>query len=507
MWILGTWILACCGLAASTPDAPPTIPPPAQPPAAVQNRPNLVFVFSDQQSSDMLGCYGNPQIITPNIDAFAAEGIRFKHCISNQPVCSPYRGMLLTGQHPLRCGAFKNDVRIVPGAGHYFGEVLRDAGYRLGYFGKWHLYGGERNRPIPPGPFRYGFDHEFLSNNCTLQYDARSAYYWDAQGQRQLYGDWEPYAQTRQAMNFVKAHAAAPFALFLSWHAPHNWGQAHAGYNAPPELLKLYDPNKLTLRGNVEDTPRHRRMYQGHMAMCTSLDNSFGELMQQLKALGLAENTLVVYTSDHGDALMSHGWPGNKGVPEIESIRVPLIIRWPAQLRPRVSELLFGTLDFMPTLLNLLGITAPQTCQGQNLAAAVRAENDNAVASVPLFYFAGNWRGVYTRQHTYAYELPGGELDDYAKTVGWKHYACLYDHALDPLELNNLFDQPEQQALRAKLHAQTLAWMHTFGDTGVIYKDLVRKVMLAEDIGEDPGRGDGPFGQGRLKGAPLDVLK
>ncbi|MEI6653809.1 MAG: sulfatase-like hydrolase/transferase [Verrucomicrobiota bacterium] len=483
---------------AGTPPAPSAAPPPT--------RPNLVFVFSDQQSSDMLGCYGNKEIKTPNLDAFAAEGIRFNHCISNQPVCTPFRGMLLTGQHPLRSGGFKNDVRIVPGNGCYFGEVLRDAGYRLGYFGKWHLFGGDRNRPIPPGPFRYGFDEEFLSNNCTLQYDARNAYYWNAQGERQLYGDWEPYAQTRQAISFVREHAARPFALFLSWHAPHNWGQAHAGYNAPPELLKLYEPRQLTLRPNVADTPRHRQMYQGHMAMCTSLDHAFGELLLELKTLGLTENTLVVYTSDHGDALMSHGWPGNKGVPEIESIRVPLLIRWPGRLQPRVSELLFGTLDFMPTLLDMLGIAAPKTCQGRNLAAAIRAADDTAVASVPLFYFAGNWRGIYTRQHTYAFELPGGELDDYAKYVGWKHYACLYDHALDPHELHNLFDQADQQPLRDQLHAQTLAWMNAFGDTGLPYKELVRRVMVAQDIGEDPGRGDGPFGQGRLKGPPLDVL-
>ena len=95
-------------------------------------RPNLVFVMSDQQSFDMLGCYGNKQILTPQLDSFAGEGIRFNYCISSQPVCTPFRGMLLSGQHPLRNGAFKNDVQMVPGEGKYFGEVLRDAGYRLG---------------------------------------------------------------------------------------------------------------------------------------------------------------------------------------------------------------------------------------------------------------------------------------------------------------------------------------------------------------------------------------
>ena len=413
------------------------------------DKPNLVFVFSDQHSADMLGCYGNKDILTPRLDAFAAESVRFNHCISSQPVCTPFRGMLLMGQHPLRSGAFKNDVRIVPGEGNYFGEVLRDAGYRLGYFGKWHLYGGDRNRAIPPGPYRYGFDHEFLSNNCTLQFDAQSSYYWDENGQKKLYGDWEPYAQTRQAMRFLEQNATRPFALFLSWHPPHNWGQAQAGYNAPQDLLRLYDPDKLTLRANVADTPRHRRMYQGYMAMCSSLDRAFGELMQKLTALGLAENTIVVYTSDHGDMLMSHNWPYNKSVPEIESIRVPLLIRWPRGLRPRSSELLFGPLDFMPTLLGLLGLKAPATCQGRKLDEAIRAAHDDAVESVPLFHFSGNWRGIYTRGHTYAFDLSDREIGQDALAAGRARYACLYDHDADPRELHNLYDAPERPGNRA----------------------------------------------------------
>jgi len=471
-----------------------------------QRRPNLVFVFSDQQSFDMLGCYGNQQIITPHLDAFATEGVRFNHCVSSQPVCTPFRGMLLTGQHPLRCGAIKNDVRIVPGEGHYFGEVLRDAGYRLGYFGKWHLYGGDRNRPIPAGPFRYGFDHDFLSNNCTLLFDAQRAFYWDDRGQKQLYGDWEPYGQTRQAMRFIEENAARPFALVLSFHPPHNWPSGHGGYEAPKELLKLYDPSKLTLRANVKDTPRHRQMYQGYMAMCTGVDRAFGDLLEQLKAKGLAENTIVVYTSDHGDMLMSHDWPYNKSVPEMESCRVPLLIRWPRGIQPRSSNLLFGTLDFMPTLLGLMSLAVPETCQGRNLSNAIRVGKDNAVESVPLFHFAGNWRGIYTRNYTYAFDLSNREIGQDAVTADRARYACLYDHNADPRELHNLFDATEHRTQRETLHARTLAWMKQFGDTGMPFKDLQKRVMVAEDIGPNPGRGDGPFGEGRLQGRPLDVL-
>lgn len=121
--------------------------------SAKARRPNLVFLFSDQHSSHMLGCYGNRQVKTPNLDRLAAEGTRFGHCISNTPVCSPYRATLMSGQHPLYHGVFCNDVSILHNAPH-FAEVLRDSGYRTGYVGKWHLYGCDRKRPIPPGPDR-----------------------------------------------------------------------------------------------------------------------------------------------------------------------------------------------------------------------------------------------------------------------------------------------------------------------------------------------------------------
>ena len=126
--------------------------------------------------------------------------------------------------------------------------------------------------------------------------------------------------------------------------------------------------------------------------------------------------------------------------------------------------------------------------------------------SVPLFHFAGNWRGVYTRRYTYAFDLSDREIGEDALRAGRARYACLYDHDADPRELHDLFDAPEQRAIREKLHAQALAWMKQFGDTGLPIKELVERVMVPEDIGPDPGRGDGPFGQGRLKGRPLDVL-
>jgi arylsulfatase A-like enzyme len=479
----------------------------ATPLASGQARPNLVFLFSDQQSYDMLGCYGNRQIITPQIDRLARQSVRFTRCISNSPVCTPYRGLLLSGQHPLRTGALGNDLQMVPGNGRYFGEVLRDAGYRLGYFGKWHLYGGDRVRPIPPGPYRYGFDGVFLSNNCTLLYDKERAYYWDEHGGRRLYGDWEPYAQTRQALKFIdEAKQGQPFALFLSWHPPHNW-QGAEKYPAPEELLQKYDVDAIKVRGNCENTAERREAYRGHMAMCTSIDECVGWLVKKLDEARLADNTIFVYTSDHGDLLMSHGLRRNKGRAENESLHVPLLVRWPKRLRPRVSDLLIGTLDLMPTLLAMLGVQAPDTCQGRNLMAAIEQPRDNAVESLPLFLLVHDWRGVYTPRYTYSFPVPTqnsswwNQPDHLPSTL-----SRLFDRESDPLEKDNLFHNPAHRALRDRLHEQTLAWMKKFDDTGLSYADIVSKVEFEEDLELDRQRMLLRQGRGRLKGRPIDYL-
>jgi arylsulfatase A-like enzyme len=481
---------------------------PAAAQAASADRPNLVFVFSDQQSWDMLGCYGNPDVRTPNLDQLATEGVRFNHCIANSPVCTPYRSILMSGQHPLGTGGFQNDLRILPGQGNYLGERLRDAGYHMGYYGKWHLYGGERNRGIPAGPYRYGFDHEFLVNNCTLVFDAERAYYWDQSGEhKQLYGDWEPYSQTRQAMEFIDRHGDQPFALFLSWHPPHNWGRAHEGYAAPQDLLDLYDPAQLQLRPTVEDTPAIRRVYQGHLAMITSIDRAFGWLMEKLDERGLTGDTIVIFTSDHGDMLHSYGWAQNKGRAEHLSCRVPLLVRWPERLKPGTSELLIGTFDLMPTLLGLLDLPVPETCQGRDASAAILEGRDDGVAAQPLFFLPLNWRGVYTRRYTYSVAVQDPAEPNVRGNSDT--FNAIYDRQTDPWETRNLFHDPAYCELRQQLHAQTLDFMQRFGDPGWSNNRILQQVICSEDLDNvlaAPGKR--PVGwEGRLQGRPVDILQ
>lgn len=473
------------------------------------HRPNLLFVFDDQHSADMLGCYGNEQIRTPHLDRLASEGVRFQHCVSSYPLCTPFRGMLMSGQHPLFNGAIVNDVPLLANNGPYLGHVLAQEGYRLGYVGKWHLLGGNRDRPIPVGAMRYGFGKSFWSNNCHVDFRPGKCFYWDDAGKKVFFDEWEVYGQTRQALRFLhECSPEEPFALFVSWHPPHDWGIQQGTlvykYDSLPELMSMYDPAKLKLRPSVRDSAAVRRAYHGYYAMCTGVDIAFGRLMDKLKERGFADNTLVVFTSDHGDNLSSYGRTLPKNNPEDTAVRTPLIIRYPGRLSAgERSDLLIGTLDLMPTLLGLLQCPVPRTIQGQDLSRHILSGRSDAVESVPLLSLDPNWRGIYTREHTYAFGI--GKQFVMAER-GQRQLAelpmdCLYDRRRDPHQLRNFWDDRSSRALRDKLHRSTKSWMDHFEDPMF---DTPRLTSLMKPDGSDcPGDTRDP----KFRGRPVELIR
>ncbi|MFO7726531.1 MAG: sulfatase [Oceanipulchritudo sp.] len=463
----------------------------------IPEKPNLLCVFSDQQSFDMLGCAGNPQIKTPNLDAFAGKGVRFEHAVANCPVCTPCRSMLLSGRHPLHNNCFDNDRRLLnrdeigPGLGH----VLRDAGYRMGYVGKWHLHGGDRDRPIPAGPDRQGFDDRFLSNNCHLNYHPDSCYYWTEDGEKVMLGQWEAAGQTEQALAFLdESTKEKPFCLFVSWHAPHNHlggnAKAYRGFDAPEAFKARYNEDEIVPRGQLPNTAENRRMTLGYYALCSEVDHHFGRLMEKLEEKGFAENTLVVFTSDHGETFGAHAAQCHKGNPEDVSVRIPLLMRLPGVLSADyTSRLLIGMLDVPPTLLGLMGHEVPSNWEGLDLSPAIRNRNDDAVDHVPIFNFKPSWRGVYTRQYTFAMEnierTPdmhtrfGSDLPDQRKTV--QNFNVLYDREEDPLQLNNLINTTGHLDTIWELTQRTHDWCAKFNDPFLSYKRLIDLVGDRED--------------------------
>jgi len=208
------------------------------------------------------------------------------------------------------------------------------------------------------------------------------------------------------------------------------------------------------------------------------VDHEFGRLLDKLAERGLAGNTVVVYTSDHGDHFGSHAAPTRKSTPEDVSVRVPLLIRGPGVPRGAVSELLLGLLDLPPTLLGLMGFAVPEHWDGQDLSAAVRELDDEAVQSQPLFFFDPAWRGVYTRRYTFAVEnieRHPQRYRDTANTLRRRHlrsYNVLYDRQVDPYQLHNRFNDNACLDVAAELGELTESWLQRFADPFPSFQQL-----------------------------------
>ncbi|MCL6103515.1 MAG: sulfatase [Bacteroidetes bacterium] len=457
-----------------------------------KRKPNLLFVFSDQQAYDMIGYSGNKQIRTPNLDKLSREGVSFSNAVSLCPICTPMRGMLMSGQHPLYNGCWTNDVPLLPENGTTFPQALNMAGYETAYIGKWHLYGGgTRDTGIPKGKNRHGFNGTFLTNNVTVDFRPESCFYWDDNGKKVFFKDvykdhpWELEAQTRQAETWLENYDNdKPFALFVSWHPPHDYlgdgcpdipGRQY-NYNTSVLDSSLLDPYKgmdIVLRPDIDNTGKMadciKEQYRNYMAMITACDASIGRFIKILKGKGLYSNTLIVFTSDHGDMLGSHGADKPKQEPQDYSCRVPLIMSGQNILpKNKKSELLIGTMDLMPTILGLLNIKVPESVQGMNLSPYILSGNDSAIESLPIFMFVGNgWRGVYTKEWTYAESVNPKVSKDRSVEIN-----VLYNRQKDPGQLNNLYNDKNFAIVQKKLTGLTHDWMTRFGDKGFSNSDF-----------------------------------
>jgi arylsulfatase A-like enzyme len=426
-------------------------------------RPNIVFVFADQLRPQALGYAGNPVVESPRIDALSTESVAFTNAVACAPVCTPFRACLLTGRYPLSHGLFLNDVRL-PVEEVTLAEVLREAGYDTAYIGKWHLDGPERAGFTPPGPRRQGFDY-WAVGNCTHDY-MHSLYYRDTP--EPLY--WEGYdahAQAREACEYIRAHGdERPYCLFLSWGPPHNPYQA-----VPQEYLDRYDPAEIPLRPNV--TAPNRQALAGYYAHVSALDDALGWILDALEETGQAEDTIVVFTSDHGDMLGSHGvW--RKQWPWDESVCIPLLVRYPAgrddaDSHQRQVHVPFSVVDLMPTLLSLCGAPIPDAVEGTDLAHLIRGGNGPAPASALIMSVAPfgeqpegpEWRGVRTDRYTYAETLDGPWL--------------LYDNLRDPYQLENRVGQADVASLQEALAEELRGWLARTDDPFVAAEEHRRR--------------------------------
>jgi arylsulfatase A-like enzyme len=440
-------------------------------------QPNILFVFGDQWRAQAAGYAGDPNVHTPNLDRFAAESLHFTHAVSNCPVCSPWRATLMTGQYPLTHGVFVNDVPI-RGDPPYLAECFKGAGYDTAYIGKWHIDGHGRSAYIPPQR-RKGFDG-WKVRECTHEYN-HSFYY--AHGPERLW--WEGYdaiAQTREAQAYIRdRHPERPFLLVLSWGPPHD-----PYHTAPGAFRQLYDPAALELRPNVPAgiEAQARQWLAGYYAHCSALDRCFGELVRTLDEKGLAERTLVLFTSDHGDMLGSHG-AKNKQRPWDESIRVPMLLRYPALFGRdgRTIDTPIHSPDLMPTLLGLAGLPIPDTVEGKDWAPFLRGDKEApdtaALIELPACfhqyaYHRGgrDWRGLRTPRYTYVIDHDGPWL--------------LYDNERDPYQLNNVVHHPPYAQVQAELDADLWRRLTARGDAFAPGQELIHAAGYPVNDKGDP---------------------
>jgi arylsulfatase A-like enzyme len=362
---------------------------------------------------------------------------------------------MLTGKYAHQNGMVANDLRLRESE-VTIGEILGGEGYRTGFIGKWHLDGGPRLPGfVPPGPRRQGFDF-WAANECSHQH-FDTHYFRDAPDPIPIQ-KFEAEAWTDIAIDFLKQSKgdSRPFFLTIAMGPPHD------PYGAPDHYMKMYDPEKLTMRPNwkkAEPNVPGRAQIAAYYAATTAVDDQIGRLSRTLSELGMTEDTIVLFSSDHGDMLGSHGLR-LKRKPWEESIRIPGILRYPRRAKAgQRTDTLFSHVDFAPTLLSLCGIRRPAGMQGSDLAPVALGQSRSGPDSAFFQIFGpyegdgtvDGWRGVRTSNYMYAR----------FRDKPW----VLYDLEKDPYQTENLAGEQGAAGIQADMEKQISRWMQRTGDS------------------------------------------
>ena len=454
-------------------------------------KPNVLFVFPDQLRANMCSVYGGRNIVTPNIDRLASEGVVFSNSVSACPLCTPYRGMLQTGRYPTHSGILINFIEASHAQNpHCLADVFDAAGYATGYIGKWHLvpgvntglglggphdFGSDCSQLdnsdydfVAPGPRRLGYKHWQAFN---FHYDYHNYWWYEDEPEKRHSGRYEADTETDQAISFMEKcrRSSQPFLVTVAPHPPH---PPFTSSYTPDGYLER-TPQTLWWPPNVPaDNPCTDDELRCYLAMIQNADDNLGRLLDYLESSGLASNTIVVFTSDHGEMLGSQGRI-QKFVPYAESVNIPLIMRWPGRIAPGARiDALQTPIDHFPTLCGLAGLPIPSEVDGMDLSGVVTGRASDSREGVLMgLYSSGElwfetrtswpeWRAVRTKQYTYVRWVTGAEE--------------LYDNLADPYQMANLAEngaEPEALVgLRSRL-SDLLAAAHDDFRPGTGYSD------------------------------------
>ena len=440
-----------------------------------RRRPNVIWIFGDQMRAHAMSHRGNPNVFTPNIDNLARTGMRFDCAVAGAPWCSPFRGALLTGTYPHQNGVTRTPSLLDP-AIPTIATPFSEAGYHTAYVGKWHLDGSNaREHYVPPerrGNFHYwmGYENNNNQHECYV-------YGSDGETPRRL-EEYETDGLTNLFLSHLEKHAAReetpqPFFAVLSVQPPHGpyVSPTNPDYGAPG-----IHPSDIQFRRNVPDVPwirsRAAMDHAGYYAMVQNLDFNLGRIREALKKLGIDRETYLVFFSDHGDMLWSHGQSG-KSSPWGEAIRIPFIIGKVGgkdNMRTGATDAVINHVDIAPTTLGLCDILTPEWMVGHDYSGycipeyapefnggpSRESEPDSAyLQQIPRKMHPHTvdraWRGVVMRE-------------------GWKfvctpgHDWLLFDTSSDPFEqANYIFDRAFQEQ-KERCHARLTRWIEEPGD-------------------------------------------
>lgn len=375
-------------------------------------QPNLLFIMADQFRDAALGFRDADPTYTPNLDGLARESADVAHAVSSYPVCSPHRAMLMTGQHPHRNGVPVN-INSNTGAGlppdiDTWSRVLQESGYQTGYIGKWHLEAVTAEDAIWGEGFREGAVWDAYSppdrrHGFSFWYSYGAAdnhlrpHYWIGDAPREektIVEQWSVEHETDVAVDFLRTvdTSEGPFALVVSHNPPHQpFDQAPTTFR---DRYTALAPEELLTRPNVDlGTPAGREAVEkapDYFSAVSAVDEQIGRLLASLEETGQRENTIVIFTSDHGMQLGSHGLM-YKNVPWEESMSLPFLIRWPGHIAAgRNERTLIGSVDVAPTLLGLTGLSdkIPDAMQGTDVSADLvdRTPSGSSGAGSAIYY-------------------------------------------------------------------------------------------------------------------------
>ncbi|MEG1885115.1 MAG: sulfatase [Alistipes sp.] len=487
--------------------------------ATAEELPNVIYVFPDQFRNSSLGFWDTKEyvsqvgwradpVLTPNLNRFADQAVVLSDAVSTCPLSSPHRGMLLTGMYPERSGVVLNCMSERPESSlreevECLGDVFQAQGYNCAYIGKLHVDFPTKNNPQHPGTYvsedrpewdaytpparRHGFDYWYSYGTYDVH---KHPHYWDNEGKRHEVDGWSVHHEIGKAIDYIDnvgkvRDPKKPFFMMLGINPPHS--PYASTEDCEVEDYNLYKDKSLSallVRPNADTTMRKAASAPYYFANVTGIDREFGRLLEALQQAGLTENTIVVFTSDHGETLCSHAVQDAKNSIYREAFNVPFLVRYPKKLTPRVDNLLLSSTDIMPTLLGLAGLQThiPTNVEGHDLSSVLMQGTTQTARPRAALYmrnldgkrdaeglvrgFFPAARGVKTQRYTM--ELT---IDRQHRLTGVR----IFDDQEDPYQMQNL-NPKQHKALFKELCGELAVVLESAND--VWYRDKILADMI-----------------------------